>query len=339
MHIKTCHPQLLPIKHLEWKDLVSLIGDAREAIARLDEKLLHEKNSKDILEPLYWQESISSIRSQNIRTIFQDVIWVRFSEISPEKSAALLQRIVAAKEALDIAIRWGQKKKIGQQFFCHIHRAVKKNSTYTKDIGRIRDRQNWIGPEGCKIEEAYFYPPLALRLKPLLHNLETYLAKQDLDPLVQIAIAFAQFLIIHPFMDGNGRVARIFIPVCASRKKILTQPALFMSEYFEEHREDYFQKLFMISEKNAWEDWIAFFLTGVVSQAKKTYDRLDRLTILWDEIVRISDEEIAALIFHQPLLSNSGAGMFKKLIKQKFLIAQGEEYLLFEPLIRAMRNC
>lgn len=337
MHIETCHPHLLPVKHLEYKSLISLIGDAREAVARLDEKLLQEK-SKSILEPLYWQESISSIRPQNSHAIFEEAIWMRFTDVSPEKRSAILQKILAAKKALDLAVHLDPKKKIGHHFFCRIHRTLKTNLIHNKDIGRFRDRQNWIGPEGCKIEKAYFYPPLASRIRPLLRNLETYLVKKDFDPLMQLAIAFAQFLIIHPFMDGNGRIARILIPIYAFRKKLLIQPALFLSAYFEANRGDYFQKLFQISEKNAWEEWIAFFLTGVILQANVTRHRLDRLAKLWHEIALLTDEESANLLFRQPLICFDMAKRFKKLIKQKFLIVQSEEYFLFEPLIRTMRN-
>jgi len=337
MQIKTCHPPLLPIKHLEYKKIISVLGEARDAIARLDEKILQEKQSRIILEPLFWQESISSLRSQNIHTIFQEVMLVRFAGIASEKRSALIEKIISAKEALDYTVK-ERNKKIGEQLFCHIHRIIKKNSTYTRDIGRIRDRQNWIGPEGCKIEEAYFYPPLAKRIRPLLRNLESYLAKQDLDPLLQIAIAFAQFLIIHPFMDGNGRVARMLVPVCAFRKKLMNLPALLLSEYFETHREDYFQKLFHISEHDDWEDWIVFFLAGAISQAKKTRCRIDALAKLWHDTVKLSSEKQAKLLFCQPLVERGSKVITDKLIREKFLIAQGEEHFFFEPLIRAMRD-
>jgi Fic family protein len=253
----------------------------------------------------------------------------------PEKRDALLQKIVAAKKALEIADHW--RKKIGTQFFCSLHKEIKKDGAKPKDIGRIRDRQNWIGEEGCKMEEAYFYPPAASRVRPLLNNLESYLSRQDLDPLVQIAIGFAQFLVIHPFMDGNGRVARIFIPVLAYRKKLLSESALFLSEYFEANRIEYFQKLFRIT-KNEWENWIAFFLEGAILQADRTRKRFMRLKNLWHEITLLADEETARLLFMQPLLLQRDHRKVKKLVKEKFLIARGEEYLLFEPLHRAMRE-
>jgi Fic family protein len=338
MHIKTCHPDLLPIKHLEYKSILSLLGSAREAIARLDEKLRQEKNAKAILEPLYWQEAISSLRSHHIRSIFQETLSKRYASLISKKRDDTVQRILAAKDALDLAIDWDPKKKMGHQFFCCIHRLIQSNPIDSKDNGRIRNRQNWIGPEGCKIEEAYFYPPAAAKIRPLLRNLEVYSAKQTFEPLMQLAIAFAQLLIIHPFMNGNGRVARIMVPVGAYRKKLLVQPALFMSFYFETHRNNYFQKLFNISEKNNWEDWIAFFLTGVISQANLTRNRFDRLAKLWHETADLSDETKANLLFRQSLIHSCLAGEYKKLIEQKFLIARGKGSFFFDPLIRTMRK-
>ena len=116
MRIETCCPHLLPIQHLEWKWLIPLIGDAREAIARLDETLLNEKNCKPILEPLFWQESISSLRSQNIHTIFQKVIWDRFAEPAPEKRAARLKESSLQKKLLMVRFAGVIKGKSANNF-------------------------------------------------------------------------------------------------------------------------------------------------------------------------------------------------------------------------------
>jgi Fic family protein len=336
MHIQTCRPSLLPVKNLKWERLIPLIGDAREAVARLDAELLLDKKSLAILEPLRWKEAMSSLRSQNIKADFLELLRYKSAKLAPEERAALMQKIIAAKEGLETGIRWGRRRKIGEHFFCRIHACVKRNGAASKDIGRIRDRQNWIGKEGCGIEEAYFYPPAAKRVRPLLRNLEAYLSKSDFDPLVQMAIAFAQLLIIHPFMDGNGRVARVFIPVFAAKKKLLSEPALFLSAYFDAHRLDYFHKLFWISEKKAWEDWIVYFLKGVIMQADTIRQRMHRLRKLWEKTAKIAGPKKADLLFHEPLLKRP-ARMDRRLLKQKILIAQGEDYVLFEPLIRAMR--
>jgi hypothetical protein len=333
--MKTCRPQLLPIRDLEWRSLVHLIGDAREALARFDEALRKEKNAPHILEPMRWQESMSSLRSKKFKADFIEVLWFKAAKLSKENREPLLQKIIAAQDALTAAIRWERRKKIGPPFYCRMHALIKPAGSVVKDIGRIRSRQNWIGFDGCKIEEAYFYPPAPNRIRPLLRNLDAYLLKKDIDPLIQIAIGFAQFLIIHPFMDGNGRVARLLVPILAKKKKLLCLPALFLSEYFEAHRLEYFQKLFRISEKNQWEEWIAFFLKGVISQTNRNHKRFGRLQNLWNVVAKMGNEQTARMLFHQPLILKNRID--QKQIKEKFLIAQGVEFDLFEPLIRAMR--
>jgi Fic family protein len=102
-----------------------------------------------------------------------------------------------------------------------------------------------------------------------MRNCLAYCNRKTQDPLVQIAIVIAQLLIIHPFMDGNGRVARILATLLIYKKGLLAQPVLFLSSYFQAHRKTYIRKLYEITEKGKWEEWILFFLKGVKQQAKK----------------------------------------------------------------------
>ncbi len=177
-----------------------------------------------------------------------------------------------ADEGLSAAIRIKNPFKVTN--WCKIHAIVKQDGPNPQDIGKIRTRQNWIGPEGSPIEKAYFFPPPPSDLAKHLRALEWYLAKTDLDPLVQIAIAFAQFLAIHPFMDGNGRVARILVPIFAVKKKLLRHPVLFLSPYIKKTRSLYMRRLFEITEKNQWEGWILYFLKAVEISARRMSFRL-----------------------------------------------------------------
>lgn len=239
--MKTCIPDRLPIKNLDWASLVPLIGEARESLARFDEEL--KRAPASILEDSKWQECIASLCNQNT------------------------QKIVNAHKALEFAIRWARKKPLSMQFLCEVHALVKQDASKPEEIGRFRNKQNWIGPQGSPIEEAYFYPPGPKKIKHYMQALYRYMRTREKDPLVQLAIFFGQLLIIHPFMDGNGRVARIFIPVWLWKKGLISQPALFLSSYFERNRLEYFRKLFFISEKGAWEEWITYFLKGVIEQS------------------------------------------------------------------------
>ncbi len=117
-------------------------------------------------------------------------------------------------------------------------------------------------------------------------------------------------------MDGNGRVARIFAPIYACQKKLTAHPALFLSEYFEASRTDYFQKLFMISDQNGWMDWMIYFLEGVISQTQKINHRLERLSYIWEKTVRLSDEKTAEKLFRRPLIERSDKASIRRLIEE-----------------------
>ncbi|MGE5195928.1 MAG: Fic family protein, partial [Anaerolineae bacterium] len=106
-----------------------------------------------------------------------------------------------------------------------------------------------------------------------LDNLKKYLHYKEKDPLVQLAIFFAQLLIIHPFMDGNGRVARALIPFFLYKKNIVSTPLFYLSAYFKRYRLQYFEKLFSISSKNEWEEWIRFFLKGVIHEGEESIQK------------------------------------------------------------------
>lgn len=162
------------------------------------------------------------------------------------------------------------KRRMSLPLLCKTHALIQKDtSAYPEDVGKIRKRQNWIGPEGKGIEEAYFYPPDYKKLKTGLKNLEEYLSSSKEDPIVQIAIWFAQLLILHPFMDANGRVARLMIPLLLYQKKVVAKPLFFMSHFFKKHRLTYFHKLFLVSSKKRWEGWILFFLRGIVEEGTR----------------------------------------------------------------------
>ena len=194
------------------------------------------------------------------------------------------------------------------------------------EVGRLRKRQNWIGAEGCPIEEAYFFPPKFQLLPKYLKNWTLYSRRKELDPLLQLAILFAQFLIIHPFMDGNGRVARIYIPLFLLRKHLISQPFFFLSDYFESKRARYNQKLFSISEENDWEGWILYFLEGVIEQAIYLKSQAEKLKQLY---LNVKQPEL----FLHPVRNSRSAILQKK----KILIEHPKGLFWFEPLFEAIR--
>ena len=150
-----------------------------------------------------------------------------------------------------------------------------------KNPGAFRDEQNWIGPQGCSIDEASFVP---IPQEHLLSGLDTWAAyvgdpKQP-DPLVQFALIHLEFEAIHPFKDGNGRQGRMSIPLFLMQRGVLSSPSLYMSGYLEGRREDYVERMRAVSRAGAWTDWCVFFLEGLIEQARVNQERAQQIIAL-----------------------------------------------------------
>jgi Fic family protein len=164
-----------------------------------------------------------------------------------------------------------------------------------KTPGAFRLEQNWIGQPGSTIEQASFVPPSPLQLQDHLEAWERYVSGDDVDVLVQCAVVHAQFELLHPFQDGNGRIGRLLIPLFLFQKRALFEPMFYLSEYLEAHRDRYYAQLRAISKAGDWSGWIAFFLDAIVQQAKDNTRRVQEILHLYEDMKR----RIAALTHSQ----------------------------------------
>jgi Fic family protein len=114
-----------------------------------------------------------------------------------------------------------------------------------------------------------------------LGALETFIHTADELPLlVKIGLAHAQFETIHPFLDGNGRVGRLLITFLLCEKEILTKPVLYLSHFFKRHRSEYYERLQAVRDRGEWEEWLAFFLTGVTEVSGEATETARRIIVL-----------------------------------------------------------
>lgn len=227
--MKTFVPPKLPLRRLDWDSFIGLLGKAHAILGRFDEV-------KKVSSALLNKEVLASHSDHKLMENYRKALLDASSYVKHHPiSLLLIQKMHATM--------MGNRK-----------------------ASHFRDRQNWIGPENCPIEEAYFFPPKASLVPRCMENLQKYLHFKEKDPLVQVAIYFAQLLSIHPYMDGNGRVGRALISLILYKKKLTSAPLFFMSPYFREHRKKYFDQLYKITEEDDWEGWISFFLRGIVEQ-------------------------------------------------------------------------
>ena len=144
--------------------------------------------------------------------------------------------------------------------------------------GEFRTTQNWIAAAGSAVEQARYVPPPVPEMRSALDEFEKFIhAPAARRPLVDIALIHYQFEAIHPFEDGNGRVGRLLISLLLSERNLLSEPLLYLSAYFDRHRKEYANHLLAVSQRNAWIEWIRFFLSGVVEQSQDAEDGCTKL--------------------------------------------------------------
>ena len=136
-----------------------------------------------------------------------------------------------------------------------------------KAPGEFRRSQNWLG--GTRPGNARFVPPPAPEVLPAMSELEKFLHDdpQPTPTLIKAALAHAQFETIHPFLDGNGRVGRLLVTLLLCTESVLQQPLLYLSLYFKQHRDAYYDHLQRVRTDGDWEGWLDFFLEGVIAVA------------------------------------------------------------------------
>ncbi|MFA7441125.1 MAG: Fic family protein [Sphingomonadaceae bacterium] len=307
------HEGRFPPAALDLGALFPLVGPANAAIARYEGVLSGIPNPDILLSPLTAREAVLSSKIEGTQVTLGEVLEYEaqghlLDESTPRKADA--REVLNYRAALREAESLMAQIPLSQRLIKATHRVLMDGVRGRhKDPGEYRRIPNWIGPEGCAIEQARFVPPGADHIDSAMADWEAYIHADAPDRLVQLAIAHAEFESIHPFLDGNGRIGRLIIPLFLYAHGLLSRPNFYLSEYLEANRDEYYDRMLAISRDDDWSGWAAFFLRGIIAQAEANTRKAQAILALHQEkrdwVVEITRSQYAVRaldwIFQRPI--------------------------------------
>ncbi len=277
-------PQPLPPK-LNWNDaLVRHLSDADRALGELAGLGRTMPNPHLLIAPFTRREAVLSSRIEGTQTDIADLYAFEagqlplpgFKPLPPEDDIREVQNYV---RAMEFGLQRIKTLPMSLRLIRELH-AILMTGVRGEHAapGEFRRSQNWIGQPGCTLNEAEYVPPPHPEMLEALDAFEKYLhVENDFPPLIRLALIHYQFEAIHPFIDGNGRIGRLLVSLLLVHWNLLPLPLLYLSAFFEHHRQEYYDLLFAVSARGAWQEWIAFFLRGVAEQARDAIRRAKQL--------------------------------------------------------------
>lgn len=335
----------------DWKidnmQIISLLSQAERHLGRLD--MYSEYVNIDLFIRMHIaKEATQSSKIEGTQTNMEDAFLSK-EEVTKEKRndwEEVQNYINAMNEAVKLLHHLPFSTRLIKQTHKILLQGVRGKN---KLPGDFRTSQNWIG--GASLSDAVFVPPVHTTVSDLMSDLEKF-ANDDIKPLpdlIKIAIIHYQFETIHPFLDGNGRVGRLLITLYLVSKGIVKQPILYLSDFFEKNRTLYYDNLMRIRTHNDINQWLKFFLTGIVETAKKGVTTFDGIMQLQKSLeTKIKDlgnrsgdaQKVVEYLYTQPVIKVSKV---EEIIKKSNvtaykLISNLEELNVLKEISGAQRN-
>ncbi len=262
-----CPSDLPPTPPIEINDkILDLLIDAHKTLAILDDR---GKNIPDmnLFVSIYVQkEALLSSQIEGTQATLEDI----FDPSNESNINADVSDVINYVKATNYAIERLKTLPLCNRLLLETHEILLSGVRGTeKNPGEFRNSQNWIGGQGSSLKTARYIPPNVEDMHHGLSELEKYMNLDErYDVLVNAALIHYQFETIHPFLDGNGRIGRLLIVLFLLEKEVLHTPALYLSYYLKENRTEYYDRMTRVRETGDYEQWVRFFLEGIIISAK-----------------------------------------------------------------------
>jgi len=298
-------------------DINVFIDELISTVSNLD--IYKEKLKSSKINPLLYlptlqnKEAIASNKIEGTQSTLNDILFNKVTQNEKDKN---INEVINYYNVVMTGYDELKTEKIDSNYIKKIHKVMMSGNTRGKKgtLGEYRKIQNYIGTENATITTASFVPPTHDKIEQYIEELVDYInnpIQNKKDSLIRAAIIHAQFETIHPFIDGNGRIGRILIPLYLYSHKVITLPCFFISESIEKDKYIYYSLLNETRFKNNWNDWMKFFLKAVSKQCEKYIQMVGNINELYERNIEICKDlfkninilDFINLLFKYPIIN------------------------------------
>ncbi|NLO70549.1 MAG: Fic family protein [Porphyromonadaceae bacterium] len=311
-YYKSFQPTLINKQlHVDNMEVLQLLSQADRELGRLDMYSKYIPNVDLFISMHVLKEATQSSRIEGTQTNMEEALLEK--EDIPLDKRDDWEEVQNYTKAMEWAINELDKLPFSSRLIRETHKILLQGVRgERKQPGEFRNSQNWIG--GATINDAIFIPPVHTTVPELMSDIEKFFYNEEIfiPELLKIGLVHYQFETIHPFLDGNGRVGRLLIPLYLVSKGILKKPILYLSDFFEKNRKLYYENLMMVRDKNNLSQWFKFFLVGIIKTAKNgitTFDNILQLQKTIESSIQklgsraVNAKKIVDYLYNRPMIN------------------------------------
>lgn len=280
------HYGKFPPENIDYFVLLELLEKATAALSRYDGVLSGIPNAKLLFGPMVTNEAVLSSKIEGTQATMGEVMEYEASGHTDDltvKKQNDINEILNYRKAINFVLEQMKTMPLCLRVIKGAHKILLDSVRgQNRAPGEFRKIPNWIGPEGCSIEEATYVPISADKLLDGMGKWEIYLQSDSKSKLIQMAILHAEFEALHPFLDGNGRLGRMLIPLFFTNIGLIQSPMFYISAYFEANKDQYYERLRNVSAAGDWTGWCRFFLEAVIFQANANREQAMKILELYN---------------------------------------------------------